>query len=230
MKIVIVEDRREDVELLCGYIDRYFGAGQANTQVYENGMDFVEHYAGHADLVLMDIAMPHINGMEAAVRLRETDPFVCLVFITNMVQYAVKSYEVNALDFLLKPVGYPAFEAKMRKVQEYIGRHRMNYIWLPSEDGEVKVAYSQIRYIEKQGNYLVYHTEQGNFRQRGAMKDVEARFESGSFARCINGCLVNLDRVVRIGKTSVVLDDVTLPIGRRDRAAFMEKLMDYYGN
>lgn len=74
------------------------------------------------DIVLMDIAMPHMNGLEAARRLRGIDSSVCLIFITTLAQYAIRGYEVDALDFLVKPVQYELFRLKLEKALYYISK------------------------------------------------------------------------------------------------------------
>lgn len=63
----------------------------------------------------MDIAMPQMNGLETAKRLRAVDKNVCLIFITTLAQYAIKGYEVDALDFLIKPVRFDLFSIKLEK-------------------------------------------------------------------------------------------------------------------
>ncbi len=72
-----------------------------------------EHYRADYDIVFMDIELPGINGMEAAHRLREIDQQVILIFVTNMAQFAVKGYEVDALDYIIKPAQYGPLSIKL---------------------------------------------------------------------------------------------------------------------
>ena len=74
-----------------------------------NGMNFLDDYKGDCDLIFMDIAMPHMDGLETAAALRKRGDNTCLIFITSMAQYALKGYEVNAFDFLVKPLAYELF-------------------------------------------------------------------------------------------------------------------------
>ena len=82
---------------------------------FRDALEFLEQYQPLYDLIFMDIGMPGLDGMEAAVRLRAMDSVTPLIFVTSMVQYAVRGYEVDALDFVVKPVRYPTFELKLRR-------------------------------------------------------------------------------------------------------------------
>ena len=105
-KFAIVEDNEAAAEKLAGFLERY---ANENNEVFEiikfhDALDFLDGYRTVYDAVFMDIEMPGIDGMEAAHRLRRLDQKVILVFVTNMASYAVKGYEVNATDYIVKPV------------------------------------------------------------------------------------------------------------------------------
>ena len=106
ISIAVVEDDLEYQSQLLQYIEQYKKEHkvQCKVAVFSNGLNFLEDYKGGGDLVFMDIAMPHMNGLEAAAALRKRDAEVCLIFITSLAQYALKGYEVNAFDFLVKPL------------------------------------------------------------------------------------------------------------------------------
>ena len=118
-RIAIVEDENKDSDLLENYIARYFSEEASENRyqvtVFNNAGVFVEHYRADFDLILLDIQMPGMNGMDAAAALRKKDSSVLLVFVTNMAQYAVKGYDVNAAGFILKPVSYYDFLLRIRK-------------------------------------------------------------------------------------------------------------------
>ena len=95
----------------------------------------------------MDIEMPLMNGMEAADRLRRVDPYVPLVFITDLKQYALKGYEVEAMDFLVKPVGYTAFATMMERVSRR-SMKKQEQLTLSGAEGTFNVNVNDIYYIE----------------------------------------------------------------------------------
>ena len=98
-------------------------------------MDFLEAYRPDFDLVFLDIELPLLNGIETARRLRELDSVVALVFITNMEQYAVNGYEVDALDFVVKPINYYRFSSMMRKALRIIARKEEKALPYPKANG-----------------------------------------------------------------------------------------------
>ena len=83
----------------------------------------------------MDIEMPHLNGMEAAQKIRELDKEVVIVFITNMAQYAIKGYEVDALDFILKPLNYYTFSMRFTRAVGRVKNREGKRICLNLPDG-----------------------------------------------------------------------------------------------
>ena len=109
--VAIVEDDGNYAALLTDYFMRYqSGRGDKfEIKTYGDGLDFLENYQPGTDIVLLDIEMPHISGMDAARRLRETDKLVSIIFVTNLARFAVDGYEVDACGFMVKPVSYPAF-------------------------------------------------------------------------------------------------------------------------
>ena len=118
MRIAVVEDEQNERDTLKGHLEKYDGGrGEIQVSVFTTGFEFIENYRSQFDLVFMDIEMPHLDGMSAAEKLREIDPFVMLVFVTNLKQYAIKGYSVQAIDFLVKPVSYYALSILMNKAK-----------------------------------------------------------------------------------------------------------------
>ena len=111
IRIAVVEDEKESQEQLVSYISRYEKESEKKFEVtvFSDGMDIVENYDPVWDIIFMDIRMKHLDGMQAAEKIRKYDPAVVLIFITTMAQYAIRGYEVDALDFVLKPVAYAQF-------------------------------------------------------------------------------------------------------------------------
>lgn len=151
--IAIVEDEMNYVRTLEDYIQRYRQEKQEEIRVsiFADGEDIMENYDGQFDIILMDIQMRFMDGMTAAEKIRDLDREVVILFITNMIQYAVKGYEVDAMDYVLKPVEYFAFSQKLDKAIGRISRNTQKYIAIPTTDGMKKVAVSDIYYIESLG-------------------------------------------------------------------------------
>ena len=118
VKIAIIEDSQIDREALKRTLQRFSTREGLEIVVdeFESAVQFFMKYQPVYDLIFMDIDMPQMNGMEAAQRLRRLDKRVLLVFVTNMAQYAIKGYEVDAIDFILKPIDEYSFALKLQRV------------------------------------------------------------------------------------------------------------------
>ena len=98
-----------------------------------------------------------------------------------------------------------------------------------TEESIVKLTSSQLLYIEKDKNYLVYHTLKGEFRVRGTLITLEESLKGEGFSKCISGCLVNLRYVTKISKDMVWVEQTPLPISRHRSREFKEDFMRYLG-
>ena len=170
-RIAIVDDDREFVEELKKYINQY---GQEEGQEFEvsafyDGAEILESYVPKYDLILLDIEMPKINGMDAAEKIREVDENVVLMFITNMAQYAIRGYSVGALDFVMKPITYYTFSMKIKRALKRVQKKELPSILLTLPDGVKKLEVRQIYYLEVQNRMLHYHTDEGEFIVRGCL-------------------------------------------------------------
>ena len=196
--IALVEDEPEAADVLASFIARYADEKGLELVVtrFGNAMDF-EMTHQHFDLVFMDIQMPGINGMEAAQLMRTYDSETPIIFVTNLAQYAVKGYEVDALDFIVKPVTYFNFRMRMDKAMRRIRRNGSRSIAIGTRDGMRVVALSDIEYVEVSKHDLSYHLvdEEDPLVVYGSLVAFEQEVEGGPFVRISNSCLVNMNRV-----------------------------------
>lgn len=229
--IVIVDDNPEDAAVLQAHLKAYRGEFNQELQVttFHSGLDFIEEYRPGTDVVFFDIEMPGMDGMETAHELRKRDAAVGIIFITNMAQYAIRGYEVNAVDFMIKPVSYYNFVDKLQKAIAFNQKRGDKNILLTDEDGVIKIPVSDVFYIEKDKNYLIYHTRKGILKKRGTLVQAKEKLDMEAFSECALGFLVNLRHVQKIGKDTVIVHEDSLPVSRRLKKEFLQKFVDYMG-
>ena len=228
LEIAIVEDRDDCVQNLENHIARLQKEKgmECHSTVFKNGLFFIENYKPIYDVVFMDIEMPLMNGMEAAGHLRKVDPYVPLVFITDLKQYALKGYEVEAMDFLVKPVSYISFSTMMERVCRRSTK-KEEQLTLSTAQGTFNVNINDIYYIEMLNHYVYYHTVTDEISFFGSLSDEEKRLPSDRFVRCNSGFIVNLAQVKKVQDNDVYVGDTHLPISRNKKVAFMQSLLKF---
>ena len=229
IRVAIVEDNPADRMQIEQHTRRFFAENEEAVQIYTfgNGIDFLEHYRAHYDVIFLDIEMPLMDGMETAEKIRKLDPYVILIFVTNMSQLALKAYEVNAYDFIVKPMVYSAFDFKMRKVKRILDKRKRKFVMLPVKGALAKVSTDDIYYIEVENHRLYCHTKEGRFLlTAGSLSGMEEKLEGEHFCKCNSCYLVNLQHVTAVEKDFAVVKDVKLAISRAKKKGFIKALTD----
>lgn len=231
IRIAIVEDEDAYIEQLAGYLKEYQKTADEDFDitVYRDGDAVVSKYKAQFDIILMDIQMRFVDGMTAAEEIRRLDSEVVIIFITNMTQYAIRGYEVDALDYILKPVSYFAFSQKLSRAIARIKKRESKYITISIKGGILRLNISDIYYIESAGHDLIYHTSGGSHTASGTMKSAEEEFSGMSFSRGNKCYLINLEHVEGIQDKCAVVRGEHLQLSRPRMNAFMQDLTKYWG-
>lgn len=229
IRIALVEDDPGYRAQIREYLDRY--AKEYNQKLvvtdFSDGDEIALNYKAGYDVILMDIEMKFMDGMTAAEMIRQKDDEVVIIFITNLPQYAIKGYAVDALDYVLKPVSYYAFSQRINRAITRMSRRQKRYLSVTTREGTHKLAYDSINYIEVQAHELLYHTTDGIITAPGTLKELEKTLDMETFFRCNKGCLVNLERVDGIrGEDAVVAGEPVL-VSRSRKKVFLDALNNY---
>ena len=230
VRIAIAEDDPAYLATLEEYLDRYRRENGLETEVtaFPDGLALTEGYRPVYDL-LLDIEMPNLDGMSAAERIRAVDPAVVMIFITNMAQYAIKGYQVDALDYVLKPVSYAAFAFKLKKALAMVRRREGSDVVIHMAGGLRRMSADEIRYVEVVSHKLYLHTLDGVFSVPGTLRDMEVQLEEQHFVRCNKCYLVNLRHVREVRQNTVDVGGEQLLISRPRKKEFLQALTDYLG-
>ncbi len=229
--IAVVEDDKKYQETLERFLKQYEKERNRTLDVdmYESADAFFAENKSGYDVILMDIEMPGTNGMEAAEVIRRKDETVVIMFITNLAHYAIRGYEVGALDFILKPIEYYNFATKLDRALVTSDNRNSKVLVLQTKNGIARVNSTDILYVEIQNRVLYYHTQTDVYQVRGSLKAAEEELPASMFEKCSNWCLIGLSHVSEIKNDTCVVGEKEIPISRRSKKSFMEALMKSVG-
>lgn len=231
MNIALVEDDACAAKTVIEYSKKYsalYGT-ELNVTHFSDAESFLEKYR-HSTyaIVFMDIDLPKLNGLEAARRLRFADKSVILIFVTKMAQYAQKGYEVNALDYIVKPVNFADFCLKIKKAVNVARSRENNLVLIPSGSGLVRLSADKIIYVEIMGHQLKYQFVDGELEVRGTLSAAEKNLAGNGFLRCSNCYLVNSRFINSVNGYDLDVGGYVLKISHPRRRRFIEELMKIY--
>lgn len=231
-RVGIVEDNDEASETLAGYLKEYESQRgcKFNVARFKDALDFLQTFRNNYDLIFMDIELPDINGMEVVRRIRAEDRQVIVIFVTNMAQYAIKGYEVNAMDFIVKPVNYSAFAIKLDRAVQSLEATVDKEIWITERTDKRRLRVSEIKYVEVAHHNVIYHTTAGNYTTYDQLSNVSRVLAPYPFAQCNRYLLVNLQYCTAIEEFSVTVGGERLQISRNKKKSFLLSLNEYLGD
>ena len=230
LKIAIVEDDKEYQKLLSSYLNRYQAEYEEKLvySAFNDGLDFLENKEVF-DVVLMDIEMPFMDGLNVAKKFREKDSNAVIIFVTNMLQYAVNGYEVDAIGFLVKPIGYLALSLLLQKASRRIQAFAPKEIMIVSNNRQRRVLIGDIYYVEVNRYQVIYHLKSGTEVVNDRFYNVVKQLSEYPFAECNQCYLVNLQHVTSLDGDFIVCGGDTLKMSRRKKAEFVKKLTEFMG-
>ena len=188
-------------------------------------------------LIFMDIQMPDFNGMELAKVLvrNKSESTPMIIFTTAYNHFALESYRVDALDYLLKPFNYEEFLHAANKARDYAERSINNStdiendsIFLKVEYKWVKVLLNDILYIEGVKDYVKVHlSTQNSLLSLNSLKNMEEKLPARQFMRLNRSCIVALSKITAVTRTTVQINDIVIPVGENYREGFSQFIRNW---
>ncbi len=231
LKIAIVDDDVKYIDEISAHIQRYQAEKGVSIHVttFTSGFELISDYKPIYDIVLLDIEMPHLNGMDVAKSIRKADPHAVIVFITQTAKYAINGYEVNAFDYMMKPIEYTQFSIKFGAAIDVIDNREEFSLMVPLEDGRRHVKAQEILYIEVKDHWLHIITKDGELMMLGSLKEMEEKLSQSHFVRCSKSFLINLQHVTRMRTDSVMIHgNHEINMSRTKRKVVQNLFVDYY--
>jgi two-component system, LytTR family, response regulator LytT len=232
IRTAIVEDEALPSKTLKDMLDKYASSKNIVLDIltFSDGEHFLDYKVESFDVVFMDINLPGKNGMSVAKELRKRNPYTILIFVTDLAQFAIKGYEVDAMDFLVKPVNYEHLSSRLDKIINIIKeRDKEIKIQFRTNKGIVAISPNHIRYLEVIDHTLILHLENEVVYASGSLNEMENKLSQYGFSRCNHCYLVNLAFVTSIAKYTVHMQEDSLIISRNKKKQFLEAFTDYLG-
>lgn len=170
------------------------------------------------DLMFLDIKMPVISGLDL-IRSLKNPPAV--IFTTAFTDYALDAFEIEAIDYLLKPITYERFEKcinKLLKIYKPDAKEQKNYTYFKVSGQLLKVNHEELLYAQSVKDYILLCTTNGNHLTHMTMKYLTELLPAPAFLRVHRSYLVNQVFVSRVDKSSITIGDKTIPVGENYRA------------
>lgn len=229
-KIILCDDSPDDAEYVAALVQNW--SKQSGTavqmQTFPSAEAFLFHYAGDnsCDILLLDVEMKAMSGIELAREIRKTNRRVEIVFITSHFEFWDAGYEVDALHYLTKPVSPDKLSAVLGKAAEKLAAEVPSVIL--SCDGEtVKLPEDEILYVESSLHYITIHTRKETYTVKESISAFENKL-SGGFFRVHRSYLASLRHIVRISRTAVTLrGNIELPLSRGNYDAVNRAYIEY---
>ncbi len=229
LKAYIVEDEIKAIQLLQTYIERIdFLEVVGTTRNSMKAFSYLQ--ANQVDLLFLDINMPILSGIELFKSISQPPK---VIFTTAYPEYAVEGFNLEAVDFLLKPISFPRFLKacerllKQQKVHQNSDSTTALYlsdiIYVKSGAVTHKLSWKEILYLEKDENYVIYHTKEKRILSRQTLSDLEEVFPS-YICRIHKSFAVSLLHIQRLERESLHVHQTTLPIGRTYKQQLLTRI------
>lgn len=229
IRVALVEDDPICTNELIAYLNQYEKSSGTKIKItaFRDGDEIAVNYRAEYDIILMDIEMQFMDGMTAAEEIRKVDSEVVIIFITNMPQYAIRGYAVDALDYVLKPLSYYAFTQRIDRAIARMKNRTHNFMTIRVKGADYKLDAADIYYVEVQAHDLIFHLKEKEYLTAGSMRSLEERLDSKVFFRCNKCYLINLEHVDGIENDDALIGKYRIQISRSRKKAFMDALNNY---
>ena len=234
--VAIVDDEIAHVDTLENCLSAF---GEANgvtfvIKKFFSAIDLIEGYEPIYDVIFMDVRMPYYDGLRASKKLREIDSAVKLVFITSLAQYAVKGYEVDAFDYIVKPIDEASMRPKLKRLMLSLEKRNVKSKVFTFGREKIRVDLSDIVYFQADKHSItVFLTGERSFITRKSLASIEEELADigEKFARCNNYTLVNPKFIRKTDGNNLYVDYVKEPfaVSRNRRNDVIESLAAYRG-
>ena len=181
------------------------------------------------DLIFLDIQMPKLTGIDFLRNLQNT-PLV--IFTTAYPEYAIEGFELDVLDYLLKPISFARFMKAVNKAQDFLlksktgSNNNEDYFFIKVNQKLEKIKLYDVLYVEGMSNYIILHTKQKKHIAYLTFKGIEEKLPPRQFIRIHKSFLVSINAIQSIDTDEVILENTALPISKTYRDEVLKKIAE----
>ena len=216
IKIAICEDEAIHRNILVNYLNKFFKDLKFQYEIteFKSGEQLIENYRNDTDILLLDIIMDNLTGMDVAREIRKFDSKVEIIFVTSIVDYIQQGYEVGAYRYLIKPIDYEELKKHISSCIDKLLESNKNYIVFQEENKIHRVLVDEITYVEIVRRDMTIHTTKKKHKIRMTLKKIEKELSKYSFFRCHKSYLINMNHIQSLKQDSVIVNDDQVPVSR----------------
>ena len=232
LRVAVCDDSSDIRSQLRQYLQTFSDSSKIEIELsqYTSGEQLLAADYHSLDLLILDIQMDGLNGLDTARQIRCTDSDLTIIFFTNYVQYALEGYEVQAYRFLLKPLTYEQFSTVVGAALLEKQTRRQQTLLIVGRDKSTRIPTDDILYIETERGHVIIHTADSSVPSSASMKETEQALQDALFFRCHTAYLVPLRKIVSIGLQDIELQGgVQIPLSKHRRKALKEALALFWG-
>lgn len=218
LKIAICDDEIEIAHKLEADIHR-MPFHDVETEVFLSGHELLKHYSpdGGYNIILLDIEMPAVNGIETARILRQTDSNVVFIFVTAYKEYVYQIFETLPFRFLEKPVSYEKLFEVLKDAIRYV-EDTKSYFFFKKGTTDYQVPAKEIFYFEAANRKIKLYTAGGGDSYYGKFKKLTEQLNPNYFLQIHTSFIVNMDYIISFNEKSVLLsNNSSLPVSLKYR-------------
>lgn len=229
MKCIIIDDEQLARNLLETYLGKIEGVELV--AICKNGSEALEVLNKTAvDLVITDIQMPGLLGTDL---IKNLDKSPLVIFTTAYRDYALEGFDLDAVDYILKPIAFDRFEKAIQKALQYFeltGKQiptadlKTTYLTIKADHKLYKVHYADIRYIEGMREYVSFHTASGRITALMSLKFLESNLPKEIFVRSHKSYIVNKNMVEALDGNNLLIAGKQIPVGQMYKEEVMREV------
>lgn len=237
MNCIIIDDEPLAINVIVSYCEGIDDLCVLET--FTNPLDATELLQSNTvDLIFLDIEMPQITGIEF-IKTIDKKPF--FIFTTAYPEFAIEGFELNAIDYLVKPIRFSRFIKSVNRAREFFKlkkdpslaarskasepKENQQYIFVKSDYGNIKIKLEHITYIQGLKDYLKIHLDgERPILTLMNFKDMASKLSNTNFVRVHRSYIINIEKIHSVQRNKVLLQDVRIPIGESYKTDFFSRI------